>query len=245
MKDSSLQRASFGLPVIFALLLCAGGTISAQTKPTVITSVPYTITAPGKYVLQGNLAMPHNPTTPAITVNIPGTSFFRVLISLNGYTLSGNGSPYPGIDASKATSVSVVNGTIIGFNTAIILGDNSIARGLILATNVENIQVLATNVENIQVAGSGCLINNCVIGGPGIGIDVSGVGNVKISGNSLVGCKIGIICHTTSGCAVVGNYLASCVDSLSLDSHSISESNLITPADGTPGNSATGESPGY
>jgi hypothetical protein len=104
----SLLNGNGRLMATLATVLFAPALAGAAT---VIDHVPYTITAPGEYVLQSNLTANQ---TVGITVQAAD-----VVINLNGFTLaqSQEDSDFDGIEAS-ADDVTVRNGTISGFRNA-------------------------------------------------------------------------------------------------------------------------------
>ena len=113
-------------------LLCAGaGSASAQT---VINSVPYTISAAGKYVLGSNLSNTST-TVPAITVNAPNVS-----LDLNGFYLSGAGntaSQNAIIYVANVANVSIRNGLVSNDGYGIYFNGDTNARNY----TVENLTI--------------------------------------------------------------------------------------------------------
>jgi hypothetical protein len=96
----------------FALILSA---LSAQAAPVQITALPFSITAPGTYVLTGNLTIPSAQT--AITIN--SVTLGKVVLNLNGRTLTGPGyGNIPGILVGgnpTGSNITIENGTVAGF----------------------------------------------------------------------------------------------------------------------------------
>jgi hypothetical protein len=106
-----------------SLLACASLAIPAYADPIVIgasksaeipiTSLPATITVPGKYYFVANMYEPTPEWPTAITVNAPGA----VVIDMRGFTLTGP----EGYDISsigfliQGNDVTIENGTIEGF----------------------------------------------------------------------------------------------------------------------------------
>lgn len=111
-------------------------TMTVQAWDVQITSLPFTITAPGHYKLTAQAAANYHPDgfTPAITINDPGATAATVL-DLNGLTVdgqfSGQGSdPGPGQDftgikiVGGVNSVTVRNGVLENFvGTCIQVGE--------------------------------------------------------------------------------------------------------------------------
>jgi hypothetical protein len=171
------------LPMI-ALALAAGilvmaGSAMAQTKITKPGGgFPYKITKSGSYFLAENLAVTGKKGT-AIVVKAD-----NVTINLNGFTISGlgTGSTGTGIDASAATGVLILNGTITGYGTGIALSSNS---------TIQNVQILSDAADGVNVAGSSCVVSNSLISGNGgIGLDfadaTSGYLNNVLTNNTNV-----------------------------------------------------------
>jgi hypothetical protein len=129
--------------LLLAALICVPAIIHAAT---VINSLPYKITEPGSYVLEGNL------TTAGAGIEIKASN---VSINLNGYTLSGD-SDEIGINALKEiNNITVQNGAITGFGQGVTLNGCS-------QCAIKNLRIFGPS--GIFLAGSDCLIEeNCVI----------------------------------------------------------------------------------
>jgi hypothetical protein len=83
--------------------------VAAANKYTIISALPYSITAPGTYILLSNLGVPLGQTVPAITINSPG----KVTLNLNGYALQNpSSSEGPTGIQVLSSNVTVENGTI-------------------------------------------------------------------------------------------------------------------------------------
>lgn len=108
MTHSRILSFSRRALLAFAFLLPAA--LQAQV---VISSVPYTISSPGKYVLGFNAAM-GGASGPAITV-----AASEVDLDLGGYNLMGGASASAGVYVSGANVVHVRNGYITGFPTGV------------------------------------------------------------------------------------------------------------------------------
>lgn len=157
----------------------AGGGAAVGTK---ITSVPYTISAPGFYYLSGNLTYSGNGN--AITVSADNVTLDLMGFSLihPGPLISGNG-----IFMSGRYNVEVRNGTVSGFNVGI-YEDNFLTGAQHRVSNVRAI----TNAYNIWLNGKNHLVNACSGSNGTVGIYVtSGVitGSVA-SNNSIHGIEI-------------------------------------------------------
>src|ERR1700741_4387966 len=111
---------------------------------TTITSVPFTISAPGKYVLVQDISL--NRGAVAITVTAS-----NVTIDLGGYTLSAGNVPnqHTGISASGVSNLVIQNGSISQFQGG---GGISISGGS---------GPLLTSVEVDSFGNSGVTLQNC------------------------------------------------------------------------------------
>jgi hypothetical protein len=129
-----------------------------------ITYLPFNITAPGTYVLNGNLSYPNETrsTPPAITV--ASTVAGPVTINLKGFSITGSGQYLYGITAVSVAGgsfypVTIQNGTIALFDCGISATN---ANGLVIK-NVE----FTRNVCGLQfVRVSGSTISACDFTGP-------------------------------------------------------------------------------
>jgi hypothetical protein len=202
--------------ILLAALLCAPVITRAAT---VIGSLPYTISAPGTYVLSRNLTAK---STDGIDVNAS-----NVTIDLGGYTLTqrvaGNGS---GIFVTSGMSnVSVQNGVINGFYDGVFFGTGS-------GDALINVELLAIGNVGVSVEANDCLIENCVIGGASgasFGIGISNAGAVGVRNNQVSGFTYGIYeWSVTSPNALIGNYEANCTYGLNLSSGSKYQGNVAT-----------------
>ncbi len=104
-----------------------------QPRPaTPITSIPFTITQPGKYVLQGDLTT----SSPGDGISV---SIFAVTIDFQGFSISTSARPNSsaGIRVSGFSDVVIQNRAITGYSTGIATGgecNNPRAAENILAT---------------------------------------------------------------------------------------------------------------
>lgn len=202
--------------ILLAALLCAPVITRAAT---VIGSLPYTISAPGTYVLSRNLTAR---STDGIDVNASD-----VTIDLGGYTLNqrvpGNGS---GIFVTSGMSnVSVQNGVINGFYNGVFFGTGS-------GDTLINVELLTIGNVGVFVEANDCLIENCVIGGAsgaGNGIYISNAGAVGVRNNQISGFTYGINEYSvTAPNALIGNNETNCTYGLNLSSSSKYQGNLAT-----------------
>lgn len=203
--------------ILLAALLCAPVITRAAT---VIGSLPYTISAPGTYVLSRNLTAR---STDGIDVNAS-----NVTIDLGGYTLNqrvpGNGS---GIFVTSGMSnVSVQNGVINGFYNGVFFGTGS-------GDTLINVELLAIGNVGVFTEANDCLIENCIISGASgaitTGIYISNAGAVGVRNNQISGCIYGINEYSaTAPNALIGNSEANCVYGLNLSSSSKYQGNVAT-----------------
>lgn len=143
---------------------------------TPIGSVPFTISAPGRYFLVTNLTY-GSVSGPAININAS-----EVTLDLNGASLQGPGvtNSAIGVLVSGTHSVTIQNGDIDGFGLA----------GILLAVNsaqntVENVRLNANQTGVLAVNGTLNIVKHCVINGGTVGIRFSsGLGN-RASNNTL------------------------------------------------------------
>jgi hypothetical protein len=108
---------------LFGLVMAPPAT-AETTMCTAITSLPYTISAPGTYCLLGNLTT-STPGGPAITI-----AANSVTLDLNGHKLAGSAGPSTiaqGIVASGRRFVVVRNGIVRGFFSGVTIDDDSTA----------------------------------------------------------------------------------------------------------------------
>jgi len=189
-----------------------------QVEPrTPISSLPFTITAPGSYYLTANLTGVSGPS--GITINASNVS-----IDLNGFTLQGVPGSSHGIDAqSGIANLSVRNGTVTGWGgtginlfipggiqrIADILAANN-GGGGITGTNatITNCTARANGSTGIALYGAGVISNCLALSNTGTGMVIN-EGGVIIASSSRSNAGTGIQlfggrCVVTD-CAVVDN----------------------------------------
>ena len=194
---------------IAALLLL---TAVAHTQ-TVINSIPYTITAPGNYVLGASLTF--SPLTGnAITVNA-----HNVTIDLNGHYLYnpafGTNTAFA-IYSDNKGNITVRNGQIIGFYVGVYL-NNTTAGTLNAGHLVESVRLTNCGYGIFLATGTTSVFQNNQIGttltGGNEGIGFSGGGGSRVVGNVISGYSNGadgIRCNSGSGDYIEGNTLSTC-----------------------------------
>jgi hypothetical protein len=138
-------RLLLTLAATFALAQSAwavdGETLINQSIVMAAGGFPYQITQSGSYKLSGNLVV----TTNVDAIEISASN---VTLDLNGFTISSNVTTGQSVGVGNGNNATTVrNGTISGFNTAVVLGGTS------------NI------VEEIKVVGSGTgfVLSNAVV----------------------------------------------------------------------------------
>lgn len=163
-------------------VIASGGGVGTK-----ITSLPYTVTAPGFYYLSGNLT----PTSGnGITVNTDD-----VTIDLMGFCLTGI-SVGSGIEMVGRKNVEIRNGVLRNWWTGIHAPD-SVTSG----HRAINIRAEANHSSGIAMAGDGHLIKGCTaLDNTQYGIYLTGAGT--ISNNVVTNNTFGIYCTRGS---VIGN----------------------------------------
>jgi hypothetical protein len=197
------RKLSIGILVALVLLspaaaLADGDIYAGGPYGTKITSVPYTINAPGAYYLGGNLTYAGNSN--GITVNAD-----NVTLDLMGFTLAYTGSSIDnqGIFIWGRNNVEIRNGTVRGWPYGI--NDSTSMWPRQVGNRVINIRVEQCRT-GVCLMGNGLLIQGCtVLGGSSFALQLengiirgclvkncdqgiyAGLGNAVISGNVLVG----------------------------------------------------------
>jgi hypothetical protein len=153
----------------------------APTPPPIqISSLPFTISAPGTYVLAGNLTAPITPYKVG-AINIATAIIGPVIVDLKGFTITGPG-PWQsggitdgiiiGSDGSGVTNpypITVRNGTINNFGIAIeSTTPDNLATVSLSNITIDNIVFnLPTTVDVIGIAGvwfnntNSSIVSNC------------------------------------------------------------------------------------
>jgi hypothetical protein len=196
--------------LIVALVSMSSFSEYAKGSETVISSVPFTITTSGTYILSGDLT--YAGSNSAITVKAS-----NVVIDLKGFTLFGSGPETNsiGIAALDTEDFAIRNGEINGFGTGLSLGGE-----LNVARNLTVTQCKTGMGINLNPGGFGfCEIRDCFIDGTGegtgvslsstrnlvqhcqildyrVGADSVAGGNIFIA-NSIFDCKTGLRMQTS------------------------------------------------
>ena len=179
--NTTHRLLTLALTFAAAALLGASATVHAQT---VITSLPYTITAKGLYVLNQDLSSSQTSGN-LITVNAS-----NVTIDFQGHFISGavgnTSQTTYGIYASERSNLTVRNGTIAHCQRGVYLNGNGSATTNSVNHQVDNLRVTYCYQIGIQIAyGPGSRITNCQVSQTGysgavqtLGIYVAGEGTV-------------------------------------------------------------------
>jgi hypothetical protein len=132
---STLTMAAFGLTM---------SAISAQSADIKISSLPFAITAPGTYVVTGNLSFQSQQGS---AITIPSSLSGAVILDLNGFTLTGGGGISVGVGigggftgpfVANSHPITVRNGTLKNF-----------AFGVWAETNVPTAPLTSIEVNNL------------------------------------------------------------------------------------------------
>ena len=147
--------------------------------PIPISSLPFVISAPGTYVLTGNLSYSDTTNTAAIKIqtDIQGT----VTVDLQGFTLTGNAGSsiaigigyFAGSSVPNSFPIIIQNGTINNFGYGVEAGIDAIHSVTQLSISKLNINTTATSYEAgiILDSASFSTINNCSFNGGSYGIE--------------------------------------------------------------------------
>jgi parallel beta-helix repeat protein len=192
----TLSQARPGLVVLAGLTvsLWASGPVTAAPV-TKITSCPFTISAPGEYLVTADCTVPSAGT--GITI-----SASNVHLNLGGHTLTQpSGGLGIGIVVTGASNVHINNGTVQGLLGGIVLSGAS--------GNLLNGLTVSNNLIGIELDGSGNSITGNSITGSSAGILVgSGSGNT-IQSNTATSNFFGILVVGGTGNTVQGNNTSS------------------------------------
>jgi hypothetical protein len=179
-------------------------TQAAKTSTIPISYLPFSITAPGTYVLTGNLTF--SPSTsvvvPAITVSTAISG--PVVIDLKGFTLTGSGSSGPtvavgigfftGTSVRNAFPITIRNGTLLNFGFGVWAELDGIDDITDLSLNNLTFTEKPANggfghaVTFRQVSSSN--VNNCIFNSGNVGIsDLESNGGNTYNNNSFNNCR--------------------------------------------------------
>lgn len=167
--------AVVGVPALAGDLNPPGGPV-APTGPAVISSLPFTITQPGTYVLTGNLTAPAGEN--GIIIGASG-----VTIDLRGFALQG-----AGIAGSAITLVPLANGDGIVEHRGV-----TIMNGSLLGWADSGIQ--------LGVAGPGAADGVFLSSSRFLDLHIQGPGQFGVEASSIVN-NFAAIANTFDGCSV-------------------------------------------
>jgi hypothetical protein len=208
MEENMQRKLFIGIIAVVVLIspaaaLAGGDIYVGGPYGTKITSLPYTISAPGAYYLGGDLS--YAGTESGITVNAD-----NVTLDLMGFTLAhtGTGSPVYGIYMNGRKNVEVRNGTVLGWD----IGVYEAAWNGAVGHRIINIRAVDFN-SGVILHGNGHLIQGCTASSSRPG--TSGFSLWINFGSGIIsGCLVknfaanGILGHAStviSGNVVIGN----------------------------------------
>ena len=180
---------------------------------TKITSLPYTISAPGFYYLAGNL---NSSNSNGIMIQSD-----NVTLDLMGFCLTLKGNAGKGISGA-GSNVEIRNGTLMNWEEN---GINLNVGSPEIGNRIVNVRVLGVSPYGIKLLGGETnglchLVKGCAVSGASTGIWFS---NGTISGNTVSNCVTGI--SPTQG-NIIGNNESNCVTGISLTQGNIIGNNV-------------------
>ena len=179
--NTTRRLLTLALALAATSLLGGAATVHAQT---VITSLPYTITATGAYVLNGNLSSSQTSGN-LITVNAS-----NVTIDFQGHFISGavgNTSQTYGIYASERSNLTIKNGTIAHCQTGIEIDGNNTATTNSVNHQIDNLRVTYCYSTGIFIYyGPGSRISNCQVSQTGFSGTSSAYGIIVYGASTLI-----------------------------------------------------------
>ena len=197
----------FTILVLFQTFTLARAEVTICTE---INAVPFTITAPGKYCLKGNLVNTTDPA-PDFLAGAIEIEADDVTVDLNGFSLvndiAGPANRMNGITAFHRKNVTVRNGHVEGFSTAVLLGGLLAER-----STIENIRASNSNYRGMFVVGSDSVIRNNHVTNAGPGdMDSESTGITLVFGeNSVIeGNVVSSISETASAYGIAVGFGAS------------------------------------
>lgn len=197
---NKLQSLFIGMAIAVLLPLSA----HSQTP---ITSVPFTISTPGNYIVPNELFYP-SPGGTAITINTP-----NVTIDFAGHFLfcSAASPVNNGILVNHGGNVTIRNGSVVGFYHCIFFSSPSTS-SLNVAEVIENMRVANAHDGIYIVAPSGCRIQrnyiaNCTANGILL-LTASPNNGSRIQYNHVINCSSGY--NTFGGNYLFNNFASAC-----------------------------------
>jgi hypothetical protein len=190
MWKRGLRLSIFVLAAVLFLLPSAAAADTGRTElnQAVIDAAggfPYTITAPGNYLLTGSLVVPASTDgvvleASDVVIDLNGFSITGPFTCSTGSCAAGSGSAIsPGLSVSYARTSTVRNGRVRGF------GDNCVQLGN--QARVDDLLVVECGRDGISVAGGSLVTNNRVLQTGEHGIAMSGTAHPAAYAHNTVG----------------------------------------------------------
>jgi parallel beta-helix repeat protein len=193
-----MKKLVYSMTVVF-LILVMSSIAFAQSRGTVISSLPYSISREGVYYLSRNLEEKEK-NEGGITVEID-----NVTIDLSGYALIGLGtatvasSTSYGIYMNGRSNVEIKNGTIRNFGLHGIYEANNVGH----SHRAINVRAINNGGLGIYLAGNNHLVKDSTIANNGShGLNI-GTGSLVISNTSFNNGGSGF--YITTGCSIRDN----------------------------------------
>jgi hypothetical protein len=167
--------------ILQKIMILAGAMMLAAPSfgQTIITALPFNISAPGTYTLAADLTSA-NLNSVAINISIPAwVAAGNVVLNLTGHTIHGNGA-FAGMSVSSGGYITIMNGTLDGFNTGIQVNVGGGINSHLLIDNITFKSTKGTNYGIIMTRTSRAMVSRCSFVGPmscGITDKYSGLGN--------------------------------------------------------------------
>jgi hypothetical protein len=173
-------KSSMKTSPILLLAILASFTATGQAATT-ITALPFSIYAPGTYVLATDLTAPSSPGgAGAISISVPG--FLppgNVVLDLQGHTIHSNNT-YAGMSVSSGGYITIANGTLDGFGLGIEVNVGGGINSHLLIDNITFKSTKGTTLGISMTRTSRAMVSRCSFVGPmscGISDKYSGLGN--------------------------------------------------------------------
>jgi hypothetical protein len=111
--------------VVVVTALAIVSAFSVQAAEITITSLPFTISAPGKYVLQSNLSYPGSNNSTAAAISINNGAAGPVILDMKGFTITGLSSNHNSIGISIGpdpgqSPITIRNGSLVSFQYGVL-----------------------------------------------------------------------------------------------------------------------------
>lgn len=139
----------------------------APTGKTQIDTLPFTISAPGSYILEKNLNCADYPACAAGGVSGITIAVSDVTLDLNGFQLKGAPGSLKGAVTGVVSNVSVSNGTVRDW------GSDGIDASVVSSSTFDNLRVQANGGAGVLAGTRGLVSRSNVWGNSGFGIVAS------------------------------------------------------------------------